>query len=194
MVERARSQPRRRRLSPQDWADTALAAIGDGGLAAVAVEPLAAKLGATKGSFYWHFRNRRDLLAASLELWEQRHTQELIARLEEHADPRERLRTLLALVVRVSRQDRIEMALLASADDPVVGPVLARVTRERLAYLVSLYRQLGLDDDAASHRAVLALSTYLGHVQLAHVASEVLPAGEERWEDHVDTVVAALLP
>ena len=55
----------------EDWAAAALAAIADGGLAAVAVEPLAARLGTTKGSFYWHFANRDALLAAALALWEE---------------------------------------------------------------------------------------------------------------------------
>ena len=60
-----------RRLSPQDWIDAALAAIAAGGLAAVAVEPLAARLGTTKGSFYWHFASRDALLKAALANWEQ---------------------------------------------------------------------------------------------------------------------------
>jgi len=47
---RAGSRP----LSPDDWARTALAAIARGGIGAVAVETVAAALGATKGSFYWH--------------------------------------------------------------------------------------------------------------------------------------------
>src|SRR5262249_59889731 len=48
----------RTRLSRQAWVDAALEALGEGGLASVAVVPLAERLGATKGSFYWHFRNR----------------------------------------------------------------------------------------------------------------------------------------
>jgi glycosyltransferase involved in cell wall biosynthesis len=36
------------------------------------VEPLAKDLGVTKGSFYWHFRDRADLLEAMLEEWRRR--------------------------------------------------------------------------------------------------------------------------
>ena len=56
----------RKRLTARDWADAALAAIGERGLAGVAVEPLAARLGTTKGSFYWHFANRDALIEAAL--------------------------------------------------------------------------------------------------------------------------------
>ncbi|MEO7478195.1 MAG: helix-turn-helix domain-containing protein, partial [Lysobacteraceae bacterium] len=41
------------RLSAADWAQAALDQLGEQGLAAVGVEPLARRLGVTKGSFYW---------------------------------------------------------------------------------------------------------------------------------------------
>src|SRR5580698_155106 len=48
----------RKTLTRADWIATALDAMARDGLRAVAVEPLAERLGATKGSFYWHFRDR----------------------------------------------------------------------------------------------------------------------------------------
>src|SRR5690349_9457645 len=85
----------RQRLTAQDWADAALTAIGEGGLAAVAVEPLAARLGATKGSFYWHFANRDALIEAALERWEEVGTEAVITEAEAEPDPTGRLRRLL---------------------------------------------------------------------------------------------------
>ena len=58
------------RLSAEDWAQAALDLIAEQGVAAVAVEPLARRLGVTKGSFYWHFPSRDALLQAALERWE----------------------------------------------------------------------------------------------------------------------------
>ncbi|MBP8098362.1 MAG: helix-turn-helix transcriptional regulator, partial [Arenimonas sp.] len=55
------------RLSAEDWARAALDVIAEQGLAAVAVEPLARRLGVTKGSFYWHFPSREALLVAALQ-------------------------------------------------------------------------------------------------------------------------------
>ena len=79
-------------LSPADWSRAAFRALALGGVEAVAVEPIAAELGATKGSFYWHFKNRDALIAATLEEWERRLTDTVIERLERSADPAERLR------------------------------------------------------------------------------------------------------
>lgn len=53
------SSGRGNRLSADDWAQAALDLIAEQGVGAVAVEPLARRLGVTKGSFYWHFLARR---------------------------------------------------------------------------------------------------------------------------------------
>ena len=48
-------------LTAANWAEAALDAIAENGIEAVAVEPLARRLGVTKGSFYWHFTHREAL-------------------------------------------------------------------------------------------------------------------------------------
>ena len=59
-----------KRLSREDWERAALEAMADAGVAAVAVEPLARRLGVTKGSFYGFFANRDELIEAALSRWE----------------------------------------------------------------------------------------------------------------------------
>src|SRR3546814_7480606 len=66
----AEKPERKGRLSAEDWAQAALDLIAEHGVAAVAVEPLARRLGVTKGSFYWHFQSRDALLQAALARWE----------------------------------------------------------------------------------------------------------------------------
>jgi AcrR family transcriptional regulator len=58
-------------LGRDDWMRTARRALLIGGAEAVRVEPLALALGVTKGSFYWHFADRRALLDALLREWEE---------------------------------------------------------------------------------------------------------------------------
>lgn len=58
------------RLGRDDWLGAGRRALLTGGPAAVRVEPLAADLGVTKGSFYWHFADRAALLEALLQEWE----------------------------------------------------------------------------------------------------------------------------
>ena len=82
------------RLSADDWAQAALDLIAEQGVAAVAVEPLARRLGVTKGSFSWHFPSRDALLVAALERWEKVEQETVFGQLEPIPDPRQRLRSL----------------------------------------------------------------------------------------------------
>ncbi len=183
---------RSNRLTADDWAQAALEAIAAGGLEAVAVEPLAVRLGTTKGSFYWHFANRQALLSTALETWEREHTEAVIARVEQEPEPADRLRRLFGLVLPYSREDRIEMALLASARDPLVGPIIDRVTRTRVDYVAEQYAALGCPAEETRQRALLAVGVYLGHAQLEHAAPGILPADETAWRSHLRRVEQVL--
>lgn len=63
--------PRRNTLQPKDWILEATRVLAGGGVDAVSVEGIARQLGASKGSFYWHFADRPALLEAVFDLWER---------------------------------------------------------------------------------------------------------------------------
>lgn len=171
------------RLSKEDWLREALLVVAESGTAAVAVEPLATRLGATKGSFYWHFRNREDLIAQMLERWERVTTEAVVAELEHIADPAERFRRVMRIAMSYNDNDaggQAEMGLLASARDPLVGPVLTRVTDARLDYLEDCLRDMGFPPAAARRRARLAYSAYLGWYELRRIAPRRTPVARER--------------
>jgi AcrR family transcriptional regulator len=154
-------------LSRQDWVEAALEALAADGLSAVAVEPLARRLGTTKGSFYWHFASRAELVAGTLELWERRETTETIEEIRRRPTPRERLVALgTGAYTAAATGGSALAAVLASASDSFVAPVLARVTRTRLAFLEELYRDLGAGPGEARRLARLAYAVYLGLAEL----------------------------
>ena len=191
MAERkARGQ---RRLTRDDWITAALAAIADGGLAAVGVEPLAARLGATKGSFYWHFENRDALLEAAVGRWEQETTTDVVAEITAARDaPASQFRRLVASVIERAEQDRVGPALLASAAHPAVAPALERVTAAQLDLITLVFRRLGFAQAQARRRALLAYSAYLGHGQLAHSTPGALPATRAGRRAYLDDAIRAL--
>ena len=115
------------RLSAADWAQVALDVIAEQGVAAVAVEPLARRLGVTKGSFYRHFPSRDALLQAALERWEEVEQQQVFGSLEEEPDPRERLLRLFQLVGHETRPHAIYSELLKALEHPAVAPVIKTV-------------------------------------------------------------------
>ena len=162
-------------LTASDWAEAALQLIAEKGLGALTISALAARLGVTKGSFYWHFSGRDELLAAALARWE-RSVVDIIRSLEAIPDHRRRLELILDAASQPPRSRSLYAALAEAAEDPVVRKVLQRVASLRIDYLEVCYRGLGLAAASAKAHAVLAYAAYRGLLQLAHEAPASLPA------------------
>ncbi len=183
----------KQRLTAQDWELAALELMAEEGVAAVAVESLARRLGVTKGSFYWHFSQRDALIEAALKRWEETDTHNLVARVESIENPGKRLRELFRLTSREMRSHKIYAALLKAADHPVVAPVMDRVSQERMAYLARVFQQAGMDLESATHRARLAYSAYVGLLQLTlQFRSSRLSV--EAFDAYVGHMIDTLIP
>lgn len=195
----AESQPdgpkseRSGRLSADDWAQAALDLIAEQGVAAVAVEPLARRLGVTKGSFYWHFPSRDALLVAALERWEKVEEEQVFGKLEAIPDPRERLRALFALVANEYKSHIIYSELLKALDHPAVQPVIGRVSQRRLEHLAASFRQAGMSRQDALNRARLTYSAYVGFLQL-NLQLHQARLDHDEFDRYVEHVMATLIP
>ena len=153
------------RLARADWVGAAYAVFEAEGLRAVRVETLARGLGATKGSFYWHFASRGDLVDAVVARWESRETDDVIAVAERAGEPRERLAALFRAVA--GRSSAGERTLYVEAASEGVTDAVARVTDRRIGFVADLLARLGVPPDEARRRAVLALAIALGLDQLS---------------------------
>ncbi|MFT3727893.1 MAG: TetR/AcrR family transcriptional regulator [Terricaulis sp.] len=163
-----------RTLDADAWADGALAALAIGGIETVRVAVLAEGLGVTKGSFYWHFKDRDALLAKMLERWRRRATLGLIERLDAAgANAEDRLRRLLRLPIKGKKSAfgaQVELAIrLWARSDERAQAALAEVDEIRLRYITKLLTEIGAPVLEARARAVLAYS-YL------RVAASLIPA------------------
>jgi AcrR family transcriptional regulator len=181
----------RHTLRPEDWTNAALAAIADGGTDRVAIEALARELGATKGSFYWHFRNRDALVDAALARWEEDDARQL-ERAASIPDARERLRSLLTAAVRDREERRIEASLLADGRRPAVADTLARVTARRLEAIADMFGQLGFGLNAARERALVAYSAYVGLFAVGQADPDAVPEGGPALGKFVEELLALL--
>ena len=194
VIDVAAAKPERAgRLSADDWAQAALDLIAEQGVAAVAVEPLARRLGVTKGSFYWHFPSRDALLQAALERWESVEQEAVFGALERVPDPRERLRALFQMVAHEYQSHVIYSALLKALDHPSVQPVIDRVSQRRLDYLAASFRQTGLAREDAQHRARLTYAAYVGFLQL-NLQLHQARMPQEEFEAYVGHLTRTLVP
>jgi AcrR family transcriptional regulator len=155
------------KLGKQDWIETGLAVLAQSGVESVRVEPLAKLMKVTKGSFYWHFKDRNELLEAIVEEWVRLDTSSVIDRVNQLAvDPKTRLLQLFEIAVEGNGQidgladGRIETAIRAWAtNDPKVAAIVAQVDRQRLDYTADLFMKIGFTPLEALVRAKMAYYT-----------------------------------
>ena len=179
-------------LTPEDWEKAALALIAERGVGALAVEPLARRLKITKGSFYWHFPGRDELLSAALRRWEGQDADHLQRSLKAETQPAERLASFVWATTRQTLTHRVYLALCAVPEDARVGPVLKRVTSRRIAYLSDAFAELGLAAEEARRRATLVYSGYVGYLQLQ--AQHLVPERDEpEFDAYVKHVIDSLI-
>ena len=140
--------------------------------------PLAKELGVTRGSFYWHFSSRDELLSAALELWEREHSDAILDGLEAMPEAADRLAALGRAAT--SKPPSIFIQLVRASDDPIVGAVLERSSRRRLEVLERAYSDSGLPPAAARRRALIAYAQYVGLAFLLSEDPDLLPTDRSR--------------
>ena len=153
-------------LDADSWTQAALTILARNGVEAVRVERLAKMLGVTKGSFYWHFKDRPALLDEMLRSWRQRATLGIIDRLEQsNVPPAERLKEMLKMMrnsPRAARGADIEAAIrLWGRSDPRVASVVQEIDRLRLGHLKSLVEAAHGGREDATARAALIYAYFL---------------------------------
>ena len=150
------------KLGKQEWIRAGLRALAEQGAEAVRVERLATALGVTKGSFYWHFKDRGELLAALIEVWREQATDAIIAQVEAiGGSAGQKMRSLFTIVV--SGDGRLDQAIRVwAASDANARAALALVDQRRLDYLASLFEQLGFNANESGGRARLVYHALIG--------------------------------
>lgn len=171
------------RLGREAWLEAAFTELARGGVEAVRVEPIAVRLGVTKGSFYWHFEDRSALLEAVLEAWERRATAAIIERVDARSDtPRERLELLMSFTTPVDRGAAIENAIRAWGQrEPKVRRRLGVVDETRQAYVRDLLVASGLSRARATARARVFYLALIG--EFTWVSHGGAPSGSPLWRE-----------
>ena len=131
-------------LSREAWLEEALHVLRDEGVQGVRVERLARDLEVSKGSFYWHFENRDDLLQGMLEYWQDAYNSVVVDNPEfAGGDPAASMLSAMQMI-RDRQLDQYERAFRAWADhDPVAEQVVREVYDRRHRFISGLFRRMG---------------------------------------------------
>ena len=156
----------RTQLDRSAWVAGATEVLAEEGIAGLRVEVLAKRLKVTKGSFYWHFTDRRDLLMAVLAHWKEGRIRDIIK--QTRAQPGRELEQIYHVidVYSASRSRRGMMIELAVRDwarrDAEAGAIVAEVDDVRLRCARDLFLACGVPMDEASSRCMLLYAYVFG--------------------------------
>lgn len=164
-------------LTREDWITAAWDMLGEGGVDGVRVEPLAKRLGVTKGSFYWHFKDRQQLLDALLDRWFSIWDGQMLPEMNSAADPADRIWALFRSVIgRVTRGQTVSLRMW-SHSDPEVARRIEERDRDRLAFLTEQLELLGFSSDDARIR---------GQIYQTIMTGEYLRSGAQPLEARLE--------
>ena len=154
------------RLARDDWLKSALK-ICEKGIDRVKVAPLAKELGVTTGSFYWHFRNRRELLDALLTYWEREMTDKAIEAARRFpGTPAERIFFIMETVMTHSLA-RYDLPIWQWAQsDKAANRVFRRVLKKRFSFAAWMFEQAGFSAEQAKVRGRLMVVYMMGESTL----------------------------
>ena len=141
-------------LSREVWLEKALDVVSRAGGAKLRIDNLVKDVGVTKGSFYWHFKNRDEFVYSLIDYWHERYTLTVSDYLDEYeGSAKEKLRKLMEMVF-VGQLTRHDLAIRTWAiAEPKLQKLVKRTDDHRLNYLRKLFRGIGFDKDGADLRA-----------------------------------------
>lgn len=159
------------RLRPEDWLNAAQARLVDGGIDGVKIGPLAADLKVTRGSFYWHFRDRNHLLQTLLARW-QAQSHEMFNRLV-GGDGATGMDEFVRLVHLWVDESEFHPALESAMRDwartsDAVSAVVKAVDEERIAYIKRIFLDFGYGEDEAFIRARITYFHQVGYYTIGY--------------------------
>jgi AcrR family transcriptional regulator len=187
---RGRSSLPRLQLAPDRWIEAAIDVLAREGIAGLRVEALAKRCGVTKGSFYWHFKDRQALLDALLEHWKTGRILD-IEKTTSVSPGKERDQLHYAIELYGANRNRKGMSIeLAVRDwarhDAKAAAVVEAVDLYRLDCTRKLFVATGMSDAEAKSRSLLLYACVFG-LSLMHYDhfDSNLPDLKRRIAEHV---------
>ncbi len=148
-------------LSREKWLDLAIDAMSKSCKSKFSLDSLLKAMPISKGSFYWHFKNRADFLAALVEYWDRHDTQSVVEALDalpQTASAADKLWELMCIVyeMRFGRYDLLIRSLVLEFPD--LQQSVASVDQKRYDTVRQLFAEMGLEGDALNMRTLVFIS------------------------------------
>ncbi|MNO73214.1 Tetracycline repressor protein class H [compost metagenome] len=157
------------RGSLESWLNAAFETLKESGVDAVRVLPLAKKLNLARTSFYWYFEDREALLAALIERWKNKNTQNLVQHAQAYAA------TITEAILNVFDcwlnsdlfDSQFEFAMRSWAlQSEQVAEQIKQADSLRMEALKQMFDRFGFSEDAAATRARSIYLAQIGYISM----------------------------
>lgn len=173
------------------WVRAATQTLADSGVDGIRVETLARGLGLTKGSFYWHFKDRQDLLSGVLETWKEGRIRDIVK--QTRREPGGEVAQIFHVidVYSASRNRKgilIELAMREWARrDAAAAAIVEEVDAWRLRCARDLFLACGVPMHEASTRSMLLYAYVFG---VSMMNCEKFDGDVARMKDDIRALIA----
>lgn len=169
------------------WLAAAYELLAKNGVEAVKVMPLAKKLGLSRTGFYWHFKDRNQLLEAIIQRWEDKNTGNLVARAQAYAGTiAEAMFNVFDCWLDDTLFDaRLDLAIRNWArNDPALQKRLDMADARRQDALSAMFTRFGFDAAQAHVRTMTVMYTQIGYISMR--ITETKDARIDRMPDYIE--------
>lgn len=143
-------------LTKEDWLKIGLIFFSLEGVNGLKIERLAKELGVAKSSFYWHFKDREDLLNQLLDFWIHEYTEVVTS--NQHLlkmAPEDRLRTIMTMVYD-HQLAGLDLSFRAWGNiNPIIKDKVDSAIKQRLDFTKQAFYELGFRGEALEARTRL---------------------------------------
>lgn len=177
-----RKTPEKAQLTRDDWLDAAAGEVAAGGFGQLRVLTLSKKLGVTRGSFYWHFKDHEALVVSFLDRWRDRRLHELQYWKPQGGDVETELRQILELLLtdasRNIRRLQVELAVRDYARrNGYAAELVTEVDTARIDQNCTLFQRLSSDPQRVKDLSLL--------LYVATIGSQVVLTGKKGDEETI---------
>ena len=160
---------KKNRLNRDEWLQRALDVVATKGHAKLRIHELVKHLGVTRGSFYWHFKDRDDFVRQLVDYYHAWSTDQVFSEVERVGGAAaERLKTVMRFV---AEEDlgRYEEAMTSwGVQESIVAESFEIAIRRRIEFARTLFVQLGFMGQELEARTL----AFVGYMRMIHSATD----------------------
>jgi AcrR family transcriptional regulator len=147
------NKPAETRFSREAWLEAALTVLSDSGDSSLRIARISSDLNVSKGSFYWHFKNREDFLHAIVEYWKKHYTEKVKTEARKTGgNARQQLQYVLEHVTSENLSEYDTAFDGWASHEPAIADAIKKTYQIRWRYIRSLFAEMGFGKQEAEFR------------------------------------------